>query len=633
MERVLEILLSNAGTATVLALLAAVAGRGLRRPVILHALWVLVLLRLFGPPLLEVPLLPARAAGVMIPAAVTTSVAAASVSSEDGGSAPAGVAPRSLAVWLWLAGTCVVVALAMVRTFRMKRLIAPGAPASWALATRVDSLARAMGLRHPPPVTVVGDTVPPMLWGSLGAPRLVLPTSLLHRLSDPELDALIAHELAHLKRRDHWVRHLELAAMVTFWWLPVVWWARRRLRAAEEVCCDGLVVQALPGQARAYADCLVKTMDYLSRNRTPDPAAACGLGALHEMKGRIRMIMTDSVRSSVSVPTRLVLVLAAVVGLGVFPSLTERSARAAAAPGSESAASPGGKITLTLQEADLKEVLRTFADVSGLTFVVHPDAVPLGALDPAVSLEVVDTPWDQVLEEILSSRGLSRTLEGKVLWIHPVGTILAGDRDFTGDPISLTLRDADLADVLDTFADLTQLTILAEPGIEGTATVDVDDLPWDQVLDMILRVNGLEWSRDESTIKVLRSTDATGEQLVPRPLEPPQASTSDPEVVGSLDGSAVYRFRIGGRVTEPRRISGPNPVYPEETELATGKVVVETLIDASGSVRDVVVLHSPSAEFTRSAVDALRTWRFDPATLGGRPVAVRYALSVRFDLE
>ena len=53
-----------------------------------------------------------------------------------------------------------------------------------------------------------------------------------------EQDAVLAHELAHLKRRDHWVRRLEAIVLGLYWWYPGAWWARRQLERAEEECCD-----------------------------------------------------------------------------------------------------------------------------------------------------------------------------------------------------------------------------------------------------------------------------------------------------------------------------------------------------------------------------------------------------------
>jgi type IV pilus assembly protein PilQ len=62
---------------------------------------------------------------------------------------------------------------------------------------------------------------------------------------------------------------------------------------------------------------------------------------------------------------------------------------------------------------------------------------------------------------------------------------------FVGEPISLDLKDADLKDILRTFAELTKLNIAIDPDVTGSVTVRLHDVPWDQALDLILRMNGL----------------------------------------------------------------------------------------------------------------------------------------------
>ena len=86
--------------------------------------------------------------------------------------------------------------------------------------------------------------------------------------------ALLTHELAHLKRKDHWVRWLDLAVAGLYWWNPVVWWARRAMREAEEQCCDAWAVGAMPRGARTYAAALMAALDFISGAPTAEVAAA-----------------------------------------------------------------------------------------------------------------------------------------------------------------------------------------------------------------------------------------------------------------------------------------------------------------------------------------------------------------------
>src|SRR5262249_14358926 len=144
----------------------------------------------------------------------------------------AGVA---LAVWFggglaWLA----LVALRVGRFARVLRL-ADDAPA-W-FAREVAATAEALGLARSPRVKLIPGAVAPMVW-SLGRAAVYFPAELLRRLSATQRASLVAHELAHLRRGDHWVRWLELAVVAAYWWCPLAWFARRELQRAEEECCD-----------------------------------------------------------------------------------------------------------------------------------------------------------------------------------------------------------------------------------------------------------------------------------------------------------------------------------------------------------------------------------------------------------
>jgi hypothetical protein len=152
-----------------------------------------------------------------------------------------------------------------------------------------------------------------MLWSLGGRPRLLLPTALWNRLDDDQRRTLLAHELAHLRRGDPWVRGVELLATGLFWWHPVLWLARRELREAEEQCCDAWVLWALPGSARAYATALVCTVDYLCEARAALPAVASGFGQGTLLKRRLTMIMRGTAPRTLSWSGAL-----AALGLGIM---------------------------------------------------------------------------------------------------------------------------------------------------------------------------------------------------------------------------------------------------------------------------------------------------------------------------
>jgi TonB family protein len=94
-------------------------------------------------------------------------------------------------------------------------------------------------------------------------------------------------------------------------------------------------------------------------------------------------------------------------------------------------------------------------------------------------------------------------------------------------------------------------------------------------------------------------------------------------------------LRVGEGITRPEKISGAAPVYTELARRArvSGTVITEAIIDEQGDVVNVRVLKGLPMGLDQAAVDAVKTWKFKPATVEGRPVKVYYVLTVNFHVE
>src|SRR5262245_46408054 len=94
-------------------------------------------------------------------------------------------------------------------------------------------------------------------------------------------------------------------------------------------------------------------------------------------------------------------------------------------------------------------------------------------------------------------------------------------------------------------------------------------------------------------------------------------------------------LRVGGDVKAPILITKVEPVYTDEARKAriSGIVIVEALIDKTGTVREVSVLKPLPFGLDQAAIDALRQWKFKPGTLNGQPVDVIFNATVNFKLE
>lgn len=361
---------SNAVTAALLAVAVAVMCRIAGRPALARALWVLVLVKLLTPPLWSVPLdgLLARSANARAPQPSELSTASPLPTTMDDtdindteltrpidgngfeptrdvnfalttASSPSDitVVETSRVDWVlvgnviavvWGIGTAVCLIVVFRRVWRFSRLLHKTTVAPSIVQARCETLAQRIGLRKAPQVRLTRSAVCPSLWAFSRPAVILAPQSLWNRLDAAQQDSLLVHELAHLRRRDHWVRLLELAATLVYWWHPVVWFARRRLHEAEEQCCDAWVLGALPASGKSYASALLEAIDFISTPHAATPALASGLGDFTSLKRRIVMIQNGSVRKALSWTGAVaVLVLAGIV-LPVAPSFGQESPKA-----------------------------------------------------------------------------------------------------------------------------------------------------------------------------------------------------------------------------------------------------------------------------------------------------------------
>lgn len=92
---------------------------------------------------------------------------------------------------------------------------------------------------------------------------------------------------------------------------------------------------------------------------------------------------------------------------------------------------------------------------------------------------------------------------------------------------------------------------------------------------------------------------------------------------------------VGGEVKAPEKVSTTEPQYTEIARKARiqGVVIVQAIIDKEGNVTNVKVLKGLPMGLDQSAAEAIKRWKFKPATLNGKPVAVYYNLTVNFRLQ
>ncbi|RYG39488.1 M56 family metallopeptidase [bacterium] len=150
-----------------------------------------------------------------------------------------------LLVGIWAAGVTVLCIRLIGTLFHMerwKRRHTRPVASEW--QARVDALAQRLGIAKAVEVLVSDDLNVPSAWGVLKA-VVVMPASLLTQLPQDQLETILLHELAHIRRHDYLVNLLQTVVETVLFYHPAVWWVSSVVRREREHCCDDVVVCSL----------------------------------------------------------------------------------------------------------------------------------------------------------------------------------------------------------------------------------------------------------------------------------------------------------------------------------------------------------------------------------------------------
>lgn len=143
-------------------------------------------------------------------------------------------------------------------------------------------------------------------------PTLLLPEGILKHLPPFQLEAVIAHELSHVRRRDNLTAAIHMVVEAVFWFHPLVWWIGARLVEERERACDEAVL-SLGGEPRDYADAIVSVCKLYVESPLTCVSGISGA----DLKKRIVRIMTRHVGLDMSLGRKLLLGAAALLAAAV----------------------------------------------------------------------------------------------------------------------------------------------------------------------------------------------------------------------------------------------------------------------------------------------------------------------------
>jgi len=315
------------------------------RPAAQHLLWFLLLLKLVAPPVLDWPWsvdlsvssltaeaqsmapihtgapialdgeYPLDLASEFVGDETIATPLASEISTTTGVSAPR-LSIASVTVLVWSVGALVMLIFMVVGLWRQRQIVRNSVDAAEHLVTAVRRIAGDFGLRTPR--VAVSDQIHSPAVCCLGTPRLIWPATMTAKNVVADCDGVVAHELAHLARRDHYFLYAELVVTVCCWWNPLMWIIRRRLCETRELACDARALAAVEQPRSDYAQRLLNLSVSRPGLLLVAPAFGAGNVSRRFLRRRLIMVFDERIHGRISAGGILLAAVLIAVGLPGF---------------------------------------------------------------------------------------------------------------------------------------------------------------------------------------------------------------------------------------------------------------------------------------------------------------------------
>ena len=557
---------------------------------------------------------------------------------------------------VWVIGFAAVFGNWQLRRHRMIALMRKGRRVI--SGRESESLARAkdrLNVRREIRLIALEEAVEPGVWGVF-RPALVVPERFCEHLEQDELEAVMAHEVIHVKRWDNLVSNLNMLLCCTFWFHPLVWLLDRKLLAERERVCDESVI-GMDIDSEVYASSILKVCRLCSGQELPGLSCAAG----SNLRRRLEEIMSNTSKER-SLFHRL-LVGGAVISLAAMsfgavvlgradqgaPNPNRSTQRGGVASGVSGGISSGvaGGVRGGISGGISNGVPIGFdsEEFSGtVTLQNIPDAMKALSEAPdtridfknadATPLSIVSASLKAIKVGQLQKKGRAGGENGEVVDIHLVKPTLSLVNN-TAKRIT-----AVVIELMNTETKRGMLLEAVVGAIEPYASTS------DPIF--ITRFVGDPTQSFVKVVGVLFEDSSRWGTLLPPPPPPPPPPPLPPARAGeppaghgpppppppprSGDGPAV--IRKSGGVLQAEAVKRVQPSYPESARAArvSGSVIVEISIDEEGKVEAARVI-SGHPLLRGAAVEAARNWEFAPTKLQGRAVKVIGTLTFNFQAE
>lgn len=517
------------------------------------------------------------------------------------------------AVLIWLAGV-VFHAARFVKAFVGLGVLVQAEstrPLPAKVADRVEALIGQLGIRRMVLVMQSGAVSVPTVLGWL-RPVVLMPPAVLSGLSTQQLDLILAHELAHIRRHDYLVNLLQVVVETVLFYHPAVHAISRRIREEREDCCDDMVVRHL-GRPIVYARALTE-LEGLRAPATELCMAASGghlVRRIHRLVGRpyhrgsaiwSQVLAVGMLASTVVLAGSLLLPAWDHGSDGAAPEVEAPIADEREDDGVAASANP----SVVEPPADSSDADRI---VEGIGEFDDMRPSRRGSSSESDSDETLDREAARTGDSAAAVVGPSvgATTDGGVPKEHPgdraadqdtgqnSGPAPGQDAGEIADPEADPAADAASAEIPDTAPDVASP---GGPSDQGPAPTGAED-----------------HSGVQGTDSAAPFADHSGEA-------PARQRRSAPVPDGPVFG--------GGRQLERVEPAFPDAAIRDD---ASGVVRARFTVTESGEVADVTILGRTHPALARSVRLALEAWRFEPFTFEGDPIARRFERRFAFEVS
>lgn len=235
-------------------------------------------------------------------------------------------------VGIWLSGVIVLslrLAAGWLQIRRLRRRGTSAPAADW--VERLAAIAGRLDVSRPVRLAQSALAESPMTMGWL-RPVILLPAGALTGLAPSQIEAILAHELAHIRRHDYAINLVQAVIETMLFYHPAIWWVSHRMRVEREFCCDDIAIEAC-GDATVYARALA---DMETMRAMPGPALAASGGSLLERVARLMGRPATGLRYPWFTGLIVLAILAAAGALAQQSSRAESARYAPITPGMQS---------------------------------------------------------------------------------------------------------------------------------------------------------------------------------------------------------------------------------------------------------------------------------------------------------